>query len=76
MGSSQSARKLTITNDEELGVIHISNGLAQRLAHGVANQKTKGNGDGEVRHSGQWESCSIQQQTSSEPASTDNTCLQ
>ena len=37
MGASQSARKLTISNEEELGVIHISNGVAQRLAQGVSN---------------------------------------
>lgn len=32
MGSSQSARKLTITNEEETGVIKLSNSLVQRIA--------------------------------------------
>ncbi|XP_032682178.1 uncharacterized protein LOC116849296 [Odontomachus brunneus] len=32
MGSGQSARKLTITNEEEIGVIKVSNSLVQRIA--------------------------------------------
>lgn len=67
MGSGQSARKLTITNDEELGVIHISNGVAQRLAQGVASQKTKGVADGNAAVGGQWETSSVQQQASPVP---------
>lgn len=31
MGSSQSARKLTISNEEEVGVIKVSNAVVQRL---------------------------------------------
>lgn len=32
MGSGQSARKLTISNEEEVGVIKVSNAIVQRLA--------------------------------------------
>lgn len=32
MGSGQSARKLTVTNEEEIGVIKVSNSLVQRIA--------------------------------------------
>ncbi|XP_012232006.2 MICOS complex subunit MIC25 [Linepithema humile] len=32
MGSGQSARKLTISNEEEIGVIKVSNAIVQRLA--------------------------------------------
>jgi len=34
MGSGQSARKLTISNEEEVGVIKVSNAIVQRLAQG------------------------------------------
>lgn len=34
MGSGQSARKLTISNEEEQGVIKVSNAIVQRLAQG------------------------------------------
>lgn len=34
MGSGQSARKLTITNEEDIGVIKLSNSLVQRIAQG------------------------------------------
>lgn len=34
MGSGQSTRKLTITNEEEIGVIKVSNSLVQRIAQG------------------------------------------
>ncbi|XP_011647314.1 MICOS complex subunit MIC25 [Pogonomyrmex barbatus] len=34
MGSGQSARKLTISNEEEVGVIKVSNAVVQRLAQG------------------------------------------
>lgn len=61
MGSGQSTRKLTITNDEELGVIHISNGVAQRLAQGVANPKTESSPQKEVNIGRQWESSSVNQ---------------
>ncbi|EFN81991.1 MICOS complex subunit mic25 [Harpegnathos saltator] len=40
MGSGQSARKLTITNEEEIGVIKVSNSLVQRIAQG---EKAKAN---------------------------------
>ncbi|XP_014470399.1 PREDICTED: uncharacterized protein LOC106742193 [Dinoponera quadriceps] len=32
MGSGQSARKLTVTNEDEIGVIKVSNSLVQRIA--------------------------------------------
>lgn len=32
MGSGQSARRLTISNEEEIGVIKVSNAIVQRLA--------------------------------------------
>lgn len=34
MGSGQSSRKLTISNEEEVGVIKVSNAIVQRLAQG------------------------------------------
>lgn len=34
MGSGQSARRLTISNEEEVGVIKVSNAVVQRLAQG------------------------------------------
>jgi hypothetical protein len=34
MGSGQSARRLTISNEEEIGVIKVSNAIVQRLAQG------------------------------------------
>lgn len=38
MGSSQSARRLTISNEEEVGVIKVSNAIVQRLAQGEATK--------------------------------------
>ncbi|XP_011690094.1 PREDICTED: MICOS complex subunit mic25 [Wasmannia auropunctata] len=38
MGSGQSARKLTISNEEEVGVIKVSNAIVQRLAQ---NEKSR-----------------------------------
>ncbi|XP_043683215.1 MICOS complex subunit mic25-a isoform X2 [Vespula pensylvanica] len=34
MGSGQSTRKLTISNEEEIGVIKVSNAVVERLAQG------------------------------------------
>ncbi|XP_043269362.1 MICOS complex subunit MIC19 [Venturia canescens] len=61
MGSGQSTRKLTITNDEELDVIHISEGVVKRLAQGVANPKTETPSPKEVKTGRQWESSSVKQ---------------
>lgn len=50
MGSGQSARKLTISNEEEVGVIQVSNALVQRLAQkersgvGESSSETAGAG--------------------------------
>lgn len=44
MGSGQSTRKLTISNEEEIGVIKVSNAVVQRLAQGtneVSNEAMK-----------------------------------
>lgn len=46
MGSGQSARKLTISNEEEIGVIKVSNAIVQRLAQsersGVGESSSEG----------------------------------
>ncbi|XP_011173375.1 uncharacterized protein LOC105205652 [Solenopsis invicta] len=42
MGSGQSARKLTISNEEEVGVIKVSNAIVQRLAQG---ERTRARGE-------------------------------
>ncbi|EGI64817.1 PREDICTED: MICOS complex subunit MIC19 [Acromyrmex echinatior] len=41
MGSGQSARKLTISNEEEVGVIKVSNAIVQRLAQGERSKSHK-----------------------------------
>jgi len=41
MGSGQSARKLTISNEEEVGVIKVSNAIVQRLAQGEKSKSHK-----------------------------------
>ncbi|KYN10173.1 PREDICTED: MICOS complex subunit MIC19 isoform X1 [Trachymyrmex cornetzi] len=41
MGSGQSARKLTISNEEEVGVIKVSNAIVQRLAQGEKSKLHK-----------------------------------
>ncbi|KAG5318402.1 MIC25 protein, partial [Pseudoatta argentina] len=41
MGSGQSARKLTISNEEEIGVIKVSNAIVQRLAQGEKSKSHK-----------------------------------
>ncbi|KAK2585271.1 hypothetical protein KPH14_009966 [Odynerus spinipes] len=44
MGSEQSTRKLTIFNEEEIGVIKVSNAVVQRLAQGsneISKEATK-----------------------------------
>ncbi|KYN50095.1 hypothetical protein ALC62_00123 [Cyphomyrmex costatus] len=41
MGSGQSARKLTISNEEEVGVIKVSNAIVQRLAQGEKSRAHK-----------------------------------
>lgn len=43
MGSGQSSRKLTISNEEEIGVIQVSNALVQRL--GNAQREKSGTGE-------------------------------
>jgi MICOS complex subunit MIC19 len=45
MGSGQSARKLTISNEEEVGVIKVSNAIVQRLAQGARTRTDRESSD-------------------------------
>ncbi|EZA49507.1 MICOS complex subunit MIC25 [Ooceraea biroi] len=53
MGSGQSARKLTISNEEDLGVIKVSNAIVQRLAQGEAmiDKSSSAKYDTAIQHS-------------------------
>ncbi|XP_012524073.1 MICOS complex subunit mic25 [Monomorium pharaonis] len=50
MGSGQSARKLTISNEEEVGVIKVSNAIVQRLAQGEST-RARGESPSDMRSS-------------------------
>lgn len=50
MGSGQSARKLTISNEEEVGVIKVSNAIVQRLAQRDDESSTSPRPDSPRKH--------------------------
>lgn len=49
MGSGQSARKLTISNEEEIDVIKISNSVIERLTHNATNIEPQKVANNDVR---------------------------
>ncbi|XP_072756261.1 uncharacterized protein Chchd3 [Anoplolepis gracilipes] len=67
MGSGQSARKLTISNEEEVGVIKVSNAIVQRLAQRESESSTDARPDSPSKHPAPPPSASVPPATNAVP---------